>query len=145
MPTVVVILATGVQRQVNLRSALHSIYIGVLKSLVTSCADAVMGNSSSDQEPPAWIAVYRAAFQAADVSGLQDVDTSRFPGPIGEFASGFTKLHKYRDIMEMEPDVIVSVQEVSDAMALAEEAMGLLEASEADQVRAFAVKVTLSR
>ncbi len=47
--------------------------------------------------------------------------------------------------MEMEPDVIVSVQEVSDAMALAEEAMGLLEASEADQVRAFAVEVTLSR
>ena len=111
--------AIGGQRQVNLRCALNTIYIGVLQTLAASCADAIIGEPDRGSEPSAGRTVDRAALRSADESGLCDVDTSWFAPQIAEIAASFSHLPRYRGIMEREPGVTVREQEVLDAVAIA--------------------------
>ena len=135
--------ATGGQRQVNLRCALDSIYIGVLQFLAASCADAIIGEHDCGSEPSAWRTVYRAALRSADESGLSNVDTSWLAPPVAEFAAGFAQLHTHRGIMEREPGMMVGEQDVLDALELADLSIRQLGSCDADEVTEFAVAVTL--
>ena len=135
--------AAGEQRQANLRFALHTTYVGTLRVLATSCADAVIGEFPSDRQSLPWITVYRAAAATADETGLLNVDVAWCGEHVTEFAAGFTQLHRYRGIMEEGPGVMVEEQHILGALSLADESIAHLEACDPAQVDAFAVAVIL--
>lgn len=132
-------------RHAALQVAMHSAYLSALHCLARSCADAIIPNDDAELEHAAWLTVYHRILRTSDERGLQNVETSSFAIGIGNFAAGFTELHQYRDVMEWEPGIQVTEEQVAAAIATAEEAMRQLNACPADQVRPFAVSVAFGK
>lgn len=96
--------ANGKPRQANLLRATSTSYYALFHTLARCCADVLIGGANSERSKHAWKQAYRALEHTNAKRCCQNVDISKFPQEIQDFAAMFVTMQEKRHRADYDPD-----------------------------------------
>lgn len=135
----------GKPSQVSLRRATSAAYYALFHCLAKSCADLLVGGSSSDRSKHAWRQTYRALEHGFAKSACKDGIMAKFPKAIEDFANVFVVMQEKRHAADYDPGVRLTKSEVAADIAAAREAIIRFLAEPIKDRRAFAAHVLFKK
>ncbi len=132
----------GRPRNTDLRRAVSTAYYALFHCLARSCADTLIGKSSTVRGTDGWTRTYRALDHNAAKRRCQDaIGIGRFSENTRLFAKTFVQIQEQRHRADYAPGAVFGKSEVAQRIIEAEDAIHALQKESMAKRRAFAAYI----
>ena len=132
----------GAPNRSCLRRAVSTTYYALFHCLAHSCADTLIGGSSTVRKTNAWILTYRALNHRPAKQRCRDENSlGQFPLDIRVFAETFARMQEQRHRADYAPDEVLQKSDVIRSIQEAKDAISDFEQVSSANRRAFAAYI----
>ena len=128
-------------RQADLRRSISAAYYAVFHALARNCADTLVGTSPANRPNRAWAQTYRALNHGEAKTACKTILNMAFPETIKDCALAFVELQEQWHAADYDPLVKFWREDALAAVALPQDAVLKLRATQLTDRRAFAVQL----
>ena len=135
--------SAGLPRETNLRRAVSTTYYALFHCLAKTCADTLVGASSSNRSNKAWMQAYRSLQHSQARDRCNRAHSLKFPQEIQDFAQLFPSAQRLRERADYNPNSVFTKSNVVRQIADAERVIRNFSRCPVKDRRAFAVYVLM--